>query len=446
MSDKNIATIDFDMPKTDDVILASDPRIIKVVGVGGGGGNAVARMYEEGMHDVRFEVCNTDRMDLEKSPVPVRRQLGTEGLGAGSDPRKGRSIAEDSLDEIDKMFCDGTRMVFITAGMGGGTGTGAAPVIAREAQKAGMLTVGIVTIPFALERESRIDRALDGVYELSKHVDSLLVINNERLRDICALETLKKAFRVSDETLMDAVRSIADIITTPMQINVDFNDVCTVLRNGGVALISTGEAEGETRVRDALQKAVESPLLNNNDVFNARKVLLIIYTSEKDENTLTIAEMNYVNEFMNNFVDPGIEVKLGFAYLPDMGKKVKITLLASGFGLDSQPYMAKRIYKDENEAGSQDEIGKIDKEVRRNKIYGKKKRSYFIYKFSDSDLDNDIVIDQVADTGTSTRNAEVYKRIRKSSNAADVISSSGEKDAEKNVSSSNVDDVILFNS
>lgn len=292
---KENSIIDFNLPQNGEVVSVNDPRIIKVIGVGGGGGNAVARMYEEGLHDVRFEVCNTDHKDLVKNPVPVRRQLGKDGLGTGSNPERGREIAEESLDEIHKMFSDGTRMVFITAGMGGGTGTGAAPVIAREAQKAGMLTVGVVTIPFAMEREIRIDRALDGVYELSKYVDSLLVINNERLCKICAFKTLLEAFHMSDDTLLVAVKSIADIITTTMHWNLDFNDVSTVLKKGGIALISTGEGEGENRIADAIKNAIESPLLNDNDIFNARKATIAIYTSDKNEESITMPEIDEIH-------------------------------------------------------------------------------------------------------------------------------------------------------
>lgn len=417
------ATIDFNLPKESEVVSASDPRIIKVIGVGGGGGNAVARMYEEGLHNVRFEVCNTDRMDLERNPVPIRRQLGSEGLGTGSNPEKARKIAEDSLDEIHKMFCDGTRMVFITAGMGGGTGTGAAPVIAREAKKAGMLTVGIVTIPFAMERELRIDRALDGVYELSKYVDSMLVINNERLCEICAFKTWIEALRMSDDTLFVAVKSIADIITTPMHWNLDFNDVNTVLKNGGIALISTGEAEGENRVSEAIKNAIESPLLNDNDIFNARRATIAIYTSDKNEESITMQETGELHEFMDKFVNREFDTKLGLAYVPEMGGKIRVTILASGFGLATQPYVSDDMRQElpaetvgaDVESPEVQEVRNRRREIFYPKVMSKQRRSHLVYRFSDSDLDNEDVIDMVSDSNTQSRRYETLKNIQRQS-------------------------------
>ncbi len=392
---KENSIIDFNLPQNGEVVSVNDPRIIKVIGVGGGGGNAVARMYEEGLHD---------------------------GRGTGSNPERGREIAEESLDEIHKMFSDGTRMVFITAGMGGGTGTGAAPVIAREAQKAGMLTVGVVTIPFAMEREIRIDRALDGVYELSKYVDSLLVINNERLCKICAFKTLLEAFHMSDDTLLVAVKSIADIITTTMHWNLDFNDVSTVLKKGGIALISTGEGEGENRIADAIKNAIESPLLNDNDIFNARKATIAIYTSDKNEESITMPEIDEIHEFMNKFVDSGFDTKFGLAYVPGMGKKIKITILASGFGLGTRPYVSDSMCN-AGVVSINDDVDNRAKEEerirRREKFYGnkvnKQKRPHFIYKFSDADLDNEDVIKMVSESNTQTRRYETLKRIQSQS-------------------------------
>ena len=215
--------------------------IIKVIGVGGGGGNAVNHMYREGIHDVTFVLCNTDNQALNDSPVPVHLQLGKEGLGAGNKPEKAREAAEESIEDIKAMLNDGTRMTFITAGMGGGTGTGAAPVIARVSKDMGILTVGIVTIPFRFEGAKKIDQALDGVEEMSKHVDALLVINNERLREIYPELSLTAAFGKADDTLSVAAKSIAEIITVHGLINLDFNDVKTVLKDGGVAIMSTGD-------------------------------------------------------------------------------------------------------------------------------------------------------------------------------------------------------------
>ena len=272
MSDKNTesrkpAILEIVSPKVQD-------SIIKVIGVGGGGGNAVNHMYKEGIHDVSFVLCNTDAQALNDSPVPVHLQLGKEGLGAGNRPARAREAATESIDDIRRMLDDGTKMTFITAGMGGGTGTGAAPVIAQVSKDMGILTVGIVTIPFRFEGPKKIDQALDGVEEMAKHVDALLVINNERLREIYTDLTVLDAFGKADDTLSVAAKSIAEIITIHGLINLDFNDVKTVLKDGGVAIMSTGYGEGEGRVKKAIEDALHSPLLNDNNVFNSKKILL----------------------------------------------------------------------------------------------------------------------------------------------------------------------------
>ena len=245
--------------------------IIKVIGVGGGGGNAVNHMYREGIHDVTFLVCNTDRQALEDSPIPDRLQLGDEGLGAGTNPIKGRTEAENSIEQIRAKLSDGTKMVFITAGMGGGTGTGAGPIVAKVSKEMDILTVGIVTIPFIFEGAKKIDQALDGVEEMAKNVDALLVINNERLREIYPSLGVLDAFGKADDTLSIAARSIAEIITEHGIINVDFQDVKNVLREGGVAIMSTGYGEGEGRLRKAIEDALNSPLLNDNDIIITSK-------------------------------------------------------------------------------------------------------------------------------------------------------------------------------
>lgn len=316
------------------------PQIIKVIGVGGGGGNAVNYMYRMGIHDVNFVVCNTDCKALMDSPVPVRLQLGNEGLGAGNRPERAKKAAEESIDRIREMLDDGTKMVFITAGMGGGTGTGAAPVIAHEAKEKGILTVGIVTIPFRFEGNKKIDQALDGVDAIRKEVDALLVINNEKLREIYPDLTIRSAFQKADNTLSVAARSIAEIITMHGIINLDFQDVGTVLRDGGVALMSTGFGEGTGRVTAAINEALHSPLLNNNDIFNSRKILLSITFAEDEtgvEGTsaeLMMEEMNEVHDFMGRFRDD-VETKFGLSTDPSLGKKVKVTILATGFGINA---------------------------------------------------------------------------------------------------------------
>lgn len=234
--------------------------IIKVIGVGGGGGNAVNHMYREGIHDVSFVLCNTDAQALNDSPVPVHLQLGSEGLGAGNRPARAREAALESMDDIRRMLSDGTKMAFITAGMGGGTGTGAAPIIAQVSKEMDILTVGIVTIPFRFEGPKKIDQALDGVEEMAKHVDALLVINNERLREIYPDLTVVNAFGKADDTLSVAAKSIAEIITIHGIINVDFNDVKTVLKDGGVAIMSTGYGEGDGRVKKSHRRRAQLPV------------------------------------------------------------------------------------------------------------------------------------------------------------------------------------------
>ena len=332
-------TLDFE-------VLEKEHSIIKVIGVGGGGGNAVNHMYREGIHDVSFVLCNTDKQALSDSPVPVRQQLGKEGLGAGNKPEKAREAAEESCEDLRKLLDDGTKMAFITAGMGGGTGTGAAPVIARVSKELGILTVGIVTIPFKFEGTKKIDQALDGVEEMAKHVDALLVINNERLREIYSDCSVLNAFKKADDTLSIAAKSISEIITVHGLINLDFNDVKTVLKDGGVAIMSTGYGEGEGRVKKAIEDALNSPLLNDNNVFNSKKILLnISFASDNPDSGLMMDEMNDVNDFMEKF-DNDFEIKWGLALDPELGEKIKVTILATGFGIDSvHGPMTERIKK-----------------------------------------------------------------------------------------------------
>ena len=304
-------------------------NIIKVIGVGGGGGNAVNHMYKEGIHDVSFALCNTDAQALNASPVPVHIMLRNEELCAMSMPKQAREIAEDTIDDIKHMLDDGTKMTFITAGMGGCTGTGAAPVIARVSKEMGILTVGIVTIPFLWEGEKKINRALDGVEELAKNVDALLVINNERLREVYADFSLLNAWEKVDDTLSMAAKSIAEIITSRGIVNLDFNDVRTVLEDGGVAIMSTGYGEGEGRLRKAIESALHSPLLNNNDIYNSKKILLsITFAADKANNEgLRMEEMNEVNEFMSHF-NCDYQSKWGIFLDPNLGEKGKVTILA----------------------------------------------------------------------------------------------------------------------
>ena len=399
--------------------------IIKVIGVGGGGGNAVNHMYREGIHDVTFVLCNTDNQALNDSPVPVHLQLGKEGLGAGNKPERARAAAEESIEDIKAMLKDGTRMTFITAGMGGGTGTGAAPVIARISKEMGILTVGIVTIPFRFEGDRKIDQALDGVEEMSKHVDALLVINNERLREIYPDLSVLDAFGKADDTLSVAAKSIAEIITVHGLINLDFNDVKTVLKDGGVAIMSTGYGEGEGRVKKAIDDALNSPLLNDNDVFNSKKILLSIsFAGGKDgKDSLMMEEMNDVNEFMAKFGD--FEIKWGLATDPELGKKVKVTILATGFGIENVDGMnghLKRHTQEEATRLAEQQEREAERQDRRNRYYGSEgstkryKRRPHIYVFRPDELDNDDVISAVEQTPTYKRTKEVLDSIYSQAN------------------------------
>ncbi len=415
----NHIMVDFGAPEKEN-------NIIKVIGVGGGGGNAVNHMYREGIHDVSFVLCNTDNQALHDSPVPVLLQLGKEGLGAGNKPERARQAAEESIDSIKAMLSDGTKMAFITAGMGGGTGTGAAPVIARVSKELGILTVGIVTIPFRFEGPRKIDQALDGVEEMAKHVDALLVINNERLRQIYPDLTVLDAFGKADDTLSVAARSIAEIITNHGLINLDFNDVKTVLKDGGVAIMSTGYGEGEGRLGKAIKDALNSPLLNDNDVFNAKKILLSINfckdNNDKNEHAgLMMEEMNEVNDFMAKF-GSDFEIKWGLALDNDLGKKVKVTILATGFGITNVDGMNDHLqrYTQENAdilARSVEE--RLEKDERRGRYYGTSdgtgqyKRRPHIFLFNEADLDDEEVIVDVESTPTFQRTRQQVEEMHR---------------------------------
>ena len=398
--------------------------IIKVIGVGGGGGNAVNHMYREGIHDVTFLVCNTDRQALEDSPIPDRLQLGDEGLGAGTNPIKGRTEAENSIEQIRAKLSDGTKMVFITAGMGGGTGTGAGPIVAKVSKEMDILTVGIVTIPFIFEGAKKIDQALDGVEEMAKNVDALLVINNERLREIYPSLGVLDAFGKADDTLSIAARSIAEIITEHGIINVDFQDVKNVLREGGVAIMSTGYGEGEGRLRKAIEDALNSPLLNDNDIYNSKKILLSIKISDdKDEKTkFTMEEMNEVHEFMGK-ITGDYESKFGLSVDPELGEKVKVTILATGFGMKDIDVVENQMNKKEaqeeaiNNAKKQQEVAQ--KMMLRGKYYGgdvahrNAKRNFNVFLFDSEDLSNEEIILEVEKIPTYKRSIKALEDIRR---------------------------------
>ena len=319
-----------DQISTGDTNENSEQDIIKVIGVGGGGSNAISHMFRQGVEHVMFVVCNTDRQALKNSPVPTKVLIGN-GLGAGNKPKVAEEAAEKDIEKIRALFQDNTKMVFITAGMGGGTGTGAAPIVAREAKARGLLTIGIVTIPFIFEGDKKINKALDGVDEMSKYVDALLVINNQRLVEIYGDLDFINAFAKADDTLSTAAQSISELITADGYMNLDFHDVDTTLRNGGAAIISTGFGEGENRVTMAIQDALQSPLLKNRDIYTSKKLLFNLYINPKAEQKFTMNEMRDFDEFVSGISD--VDVIWGVAYDESLGDRVKVTILASGFDI-----------------------------------------------------------------------------------------------------------------
>ena len=336
--------IDFVVPIEDKM-----QGIIKVVGVGGGGCNAVRNMYLDKVGGVTYAVMNTDSQSLSRSPVPYKIQLGA-GLGAGGNPEEGKRECEGSAEDIRKLLSDGTKMVFVTAGMGGGTGTGAAPLVAGIAKEMGLLTVGVVTIPFYFEKKKKIIKALKGVDEMRKNVDALLIVNNERLCDIYADSELsvKEAFKRADNILMDAVKGIAELITLPSDggIKSDFKDVETTMKNGGGAIMAMGRASGEHRVEKAILNALDSPLLYGNDIGKAKRILFNIYSSE--EHSIFVRELQEIDEFFDQ-LDPNIDVIWGTATDDSLGEDAKVTILATGLEDDLRSEVQKDAHSNEDD-------------------------------------------------------------------------------------------------
>lgn len=318
------------------------PSIIKVVGVGGGGSNAVNYMFHQGIRDVEFMVCNTDAQALDNSPVPQKIQLGetlTSGLGAGSKPDIGKEAARESVREIEEALGGATKMVFITAGMGGGTGTGAAPVIAEIAKDLGLLTVAIVTIPFLFEGAKRVTQALDGVEEIQKHVDALLVISNQKLREIYGDLKLSNAFSKADDVLLTATKGIAEIITLPGYVNVDFADVQTVMKNSGIAIMGMGSASGESRAFKAIEHALISPLLNNNDITGSKDILLNITSGNLE---ITMDEVGQITDFIQEKVGLEASIIWGTGIDESLGDNVNVSIIATGFTERSIPELVEK--------------------------------------------------------------------------------------------------------
>ena len=393
------------------------PRIIKVIGVGGGGSNAVHNMYRKGIHNVSFAVCNTDLQAMQNSPIPKKVQLGleiTEGLGAGNDPEVARRAAEESREEIEKLFNDGTKMAFITAGMGGGTGTGAAPVVGEIARSKGILTMGIVTIPFKFEMTGKIKQALKGVIEISKHVDALLVINNQRLIDIYPKLNVTEGFRIVDDVLTTATKSIAEIITARGTINLDFRDVSKILKNGGVAIMSYGVEKGEMRVSRAFRSAMHSPLLNDNDIYKSKKILFNIY--QNPNTPILVEEMGEVESFMEQFKSDDVELIWGLSQDNSLQEgEIKVTVLATGFGMKDIPDMQPIIQKEEiiQEELSREEREKKEKEERKleNMVEVFYKPDFKVYIFKGEDMHNEELLAALDNSPTYSRTAQELERI-----------------------------------
>ena len=344
MEEDNVRLLEF--PGVEDKMQG----IIKVVGVGGGGCNAVRNMYNEGVEGVTYAVCNTDSQSLSRSPVPVKIMLGKSGLGAGGNPEQGREEAETNINDIIKLLSDGTKMVFVTAGMGGGTGTGAAPVVAGVAKDMGILTVGVVTIPFYFEKKRKIIKALKGVEEMRKNVDALLFVNNERLCDVYANSeiSVKEAFVKADNILMDAVKGISELITLPSDggIKSDFRDVETTIKNGGGAIMAMGRASGEHRVEKAIMNALDSPLIYVNDIGKAKRILFNIYAS--DEHPIFVRELQEIDDFFDE-LDPNIEVIWGTATDDTLGEDAKVTILATGMEDRLEEEVMQDVHSNEND-------------------------------------------------------------------------------------------------
>ena len=324
---ENDNIIDFNLPK-------NQSSVIKVIGIGGGGGNAINYMYENGIEGVDFAVCNTDTQALEASPIPVKIQLGenlTNGLGAGSNPEVGQRAAEESIDRINELLDSNTNMLFITAGMGGGTGTGAAPVIAKAAMEKGILTVGVVTMPFDTEGGRRLEHARVGLEELRNNVDTLLVINNQKLLEVHGDLKLRQAFSKANQVLNTATKGIAEVITQHLTVNIDLSDARLVLQKSGTAIMGQAEAEGDNRAVEAVKNALDSPLLNDNDIYGSKHVLLKIVTGDSEEDEISMNELKIITDTIQKQAGNNVNIINGVGTDPALGPKLSVTVIATGF-------------------------------------------------------------------------------------------------------------------
>lgn len=422
----------------------SGSSLIKVIGVGGGGSNAVNYMYKQKIPKVKFVVCNTDKQHLDDSPVPQRVLLGeniTHGRGAGNKPEIGKKCAEASSESIKELFTDGTEMVFITAGMGGGTGTGAAPVVAQLAKEAGMLTIGIVTVPFMFEGEQKIIKALNGAAAMREHVDALLLINNENLIELYPDLNFFNAFEKADDTLANAARSVSEIISERCYINVDFEDVRTTLKDSGTAIISTAYGEGEHRISDAIHNALHSPLLKRHDIYTSKRLLFKFACSKESPNAPKAQELGEISQFTSKLPE-SIDVKWGVADDPTLGDKVRVTVLASGFDVTIREEKEEdTVITFEGAKGKKDERDtktKNEDTVRIAEIYGndkvmKQKRNAAKMKYAvltPDQFDDHQVIAMIENTPTFTRAPRFNEELKKISSGVVTLTSTPEKEKE----------------
>lgn len=439
--------LDSFMPLEEDKFVG-DPSstLIKVIGVGGGGSNAVNYMYNQKIPKVKFVVCNTDKQHLEDSPVQQRVLLGeniTHGRGAGNKPEVGKKCAEASSDAIKELFKDGTEMVFITAGMGGGTGTGAAPVVAKLAKEAGMLTIGIVTVPFMFEGKQKILKALDGAKEMREHVDALLLINNENLIELYPDYNFFNAFEKADDTLANAARSVSDIISERCYINVDFEDVRTTLKDSGTAIISTAYGEGEHRISDAIHNALHSPLLKSHDIYTSKRLLFKFACSRNSPNAPKAQELGEIDYFTSKLPDT-IDVKWGVADDPSLGDKVRVTVLASGFDVtireekkDEKVIVFDGVKNKEEhiQKSNSDDSGRIAEIYGSDKVM-KQKREAAKIKYAvltPDQFDDHQVIAMIENSPTFTRAPRFNEELKKiSAGGQQVINSPREKENAEN--------------
>jgi cell division protein FtsZ len=405
--------MNFDLP-------VNRSSIIKVLGIGGGGSNAVNHMWEQGITDVDFAVCNTDAQALTNSPVPVKIQLGeslTEGRGAGNKPEIGRQAAIENLEDVKEILQGNTKMVFLTAGMGGGTGTGAAPIIAQAAKELGILTVAIVTIPFRFEGQQRINQAIEGINDLREHVDSLLVINNEKLREIYGDLKLSEAFAKADDVLSIAAKGIAEIITVHGYINVDFADVETVMKDSGVAILGSGMASGEGRAVKAIESALSSPLLNNNEITGAENILLNITSGE---NEISMDEVGEITDYVNNAASKNVLIIWGTGVDHNLGDEVNVTIIATGFETNSIPelYIKKKRtdrirLQDDNESSESGIFGMVDKQDTDFRPRSNVQRT-IEFDISGNNPENQFVLsDKTDSTNTEPQARKLAERVKK---------------------------------